>query len=57
MKNPIITLCGSTKFKDEILAWNKTLTLGSAIVLMPGVFAHSGGLYYRTTKRRIRSTT
>lgn len=42
MKNPIITLCGSTKFKDEILAWNRDLTLGGAIVLMPGVFAHSG---------------
>lgn len=42
MKNPIITLCGSTKFKDEILAWNRELTLCGAIVLMPGVFAHSG---------------
>lgn len=42
MKNPIITLCGSTKFKDEILAWNRDLTLNGAIVLMPGVFAHSG---------------
>ena len=42
MKDPIITLCGSTKFKEEILAWNRVLTLEGAIVLMPGVFAHSG---------------
>lgn len=39
---PIVTLCGSTRFKEEFLEVNRTLTLAGAIVLMPGVFAHCG---------------
>lgn len=43
LKNPpIVCLCGSTRFKDKFLEWNKRLTLSGAIVLMPGVFGHSG---------------
>ena len=43
MKKPVIvTLCGSTKFKDEFLKWNYKLTMAGAIVLMPGVFHHTG---------------
>lgn len=38
----IVTLCGSTKFKKEFLEVSKGLTLHGVIVLMPGVFAHSG---------------
>lgn len=38
----IITICGSTKFKDEMLNTAKELTLNGNIVLMPFVFAHSG---------------
>ena len=38
----VVTLCGSTKFKEEFLKWNRDLTLAGAIVLMPGVFHHSG---------------
>ena len=41
-KVPIICLCGSTKFKEEFLEVNKAFTLEGAIVLMPGVFGHSG---------------
>ena len=36
----IITLCGSTKYKDMFLKINEQLTLDGNIVLMPGVFAH-----------------
>ena len=36
----IITLCGSTKFKNEFLKINEQLTLDGNIILMPGVFAH-----------------
>jgi len=36
----IITLCGSTKFRDEFLEANKWLTLGGWVVLMPGVFGN-----------------
>ena len=43
MQTPtIITLCGSTKFKEEFEEWDKRLTLAGAIVLKPGIFHHSG---------------
>lgn len=38
----IITLCGSTKFKDEFLAEQKRLTLEGNIVISVGLFGHSG---------------
>lgn len=41
MKN-IITICGSTKFKDYMFEVAKELTLENKIVLMPLVFAHMG---------------
>ena len=36
----IITICGSTKFKNEMLNTAKELTLNGNIVLMPFVFTH-----------------
>jgi NAD(P)H-nitrite reductase large subunit len=41
-KYKIITLCGSTKFKDEFLAEQKRLTLEGNIVISVGLFGHSG---------------
>lgn len=38
----IITLCGSTKFKEEFIAQQKRLTLGGNIVISVGLFGHSG---------------
>lgn len=38
----IITLCGSTKFKDEFLKAQKDLTLKGNIVISVGLFGHSG---------------
>jgi len=38
----IITLCGSTKFKNEFLEVQKQLTLKGYIVLSVGLFGHSG---------------
>lgn len=38
----ICCLCGSTRFKESFYEWNKKLTLLGIIVLMPGVFGHSG---------------
>lgn len=38
----IVTICGSTKFKDEILLTAKQLTFEGLIVLLPLVYAHSG---------------
>ena len=41
-KYKVITLCGSTKFKDEFLKVQKELTLKGYIVLTVGLFGHSG---------------
>lgn len=38
----IITLCGSTRFKDEFIAEQKRLTLEGNIVISVGLFGHSG---------------
>lgn len=38
----IITLCGSTKFKDEFIEEQKRLTLEGNIVISVGLFGHSG---------------
>lgn len=38
----IICICGSTRFRAEMAAANRDLTLAGIIVLAPGVFAHDG---------------
>lgn len=38
----VITLCGSTKFKDEFLKVQKELTLAGNIVISVGLFGHFG---------------
>ena len=38
----IITLCGSTRFKDEFMETQKRLTLKGNIVISVGLFGHSG---------------
>ena len=38
----VITLCGSTKFKEEFIEAQKQLTLMGNIVLSVGLFGHSG---------------
>lgn len=41
-KYKVVTLCGSTRFKDEYLAVQKRLTLEGNIVISVGLFGHSG---------------
>lgn len=41
-KYKVITLCGSTRFKDEFLRIQKKLTLEGHIVISVGLFGHSG---------------
>ena len=41
-KYKVVTLCGSTRFKDEYLAIQKRLTLEGNIVISVGLFGHSG---------------
>ena len=38
----VITLCGSTKFKEQYLEAQKWLTLEGNIVISVGLFGHSG---------------
>ena len=41
-KYKVITLCGSTRFKEEYLEAQKRLTLEGNIVISVGLFGHSG---------------
>ena len=41
-KYPVITLCGSTRFKDAFMEVQKRLTLEGNIVISVGLFGHSG---------------
>ena len=38
----VITLCGSTKFKDAFIDAQKRLTIAGNIVISVGLFGHSG---------------
>ena len=38
----VITLCGSTRFKDEFMEAQKRLTLEGNIVISVGLFGHAG---------------
>lgn len=39
---PVITLCGSTRFKEQYLEAQKRLTLEGNIIISVGLFGHSG---------------
>ena len=41
-KYKVITLCGSTRFKNEFMETQKRLTLEGNIVISVGLFGHSG---------------
>lgn len=51
----IITLCGSTKFKDEFIAEQKRLTLEGNIVISVGLFGHSGDneVWWKSIKKML----
>ncbi len=39
---PVVTLCGSTRYKDQFIEVQKKLTLEGKIVISVGLFGHSG---------------
>ena len=41
----VITLCGSTRFKDDFERINKELTLAGNIVISVGCFGHAGDTF------------
>ena len=46
----VITLCGSTRFKDDFERVNKNLTLAGNIVISVGCFGHSGDTFTEDQK-------
>ena len=46
----VITLCGSTRFKDEFERANRELTLNGNIVISVGCFGHSGDSFTERQK-------
>lgn len=49
----IVTLCGSTRFKEEFERVNRELTLAGDIALAPGVFGHAGDSITEDEKIRL----
>lgn len=41
----VVTLCGSTKFKDDFMRAQKRLTLDGCIVISVGLFGHADNDY------------
>ena len=46
----VITLCGSTKFKDDFERVNRELTLAGNIVISVGCFGHAGDIFTEEQK-------
>lgn len=42
MDYKVVTLCGSTRFKEQFMETQKRLTLEGCIVISVGMFGHSG---------------
>lgn len=52
----MVTLCGSTRFKDQFLETQKRLTLEGCIVISVGLFGHSLSLRKRVLSAYLTST-
>ena len=50
MKYKVITLCGSSRFKEEFERINKELTLAGNIVISLGVWGHAGDTFTEEQK-------
>ena len=50
MKYPVITLCGSTRFKEDFERVNRELTLKGFVVISVGCFGHSGDTFTEEDK-------
>lgn len=44
-KYKVVTLCGSTRFKDDFLRIQRDLTLSGYIVISVGLYGHADGEY------------
>ena len=53
-KYKVITLCGSTRFKDEFLKVQKQLTLEGNIVISVGLFGYADGEFENVITPKIK---
>ena len=53
MKPVVVTLCGSTKFKNEFIDANATETMAGKIVLSVGGFDHAEGVTLTDSQREM----
>jgi hypothetical protein len=53
-KYKVITLCGSTKFKDEFIEVQKRLTMEGIIVISVGLFGHADGDYQTVLTEEVK---
>lgn len=52
-KYEVITICGSTKFKDQHLAVQERLTMEGHIVLACGVYGHADGIQISNEEKKM----
>ncbi len=52
-KYEVVTLCGSTRFKDDFIKVQKALTLKGKIVISVGLFGHTGDVITDDQKRML----
>lgn len=53
-KYPIITLCGSTKFKKEFIEITEKLTLQGAVVISVGLFGHADNKFGKVITPKVK---
>lgn len=51
----VVTLCGSTKFKNEFIAAQRYLTLNGCIVLSVGLFGHADDEYAKSISHKTKA--
>lgn len=54
-KYPVITLCGSTKFKEDFIMMQEELTLRGNIVISVGLFGHADNKYSKEITPEIKT--
>lgn len=54
-KYKVVTLCGSTRFKDDFQRIQKDLTLSGYIVISVGLYGHADGEYETVLNEEVKT--
>ncbi len=54
-KYKVVTLCGSTRFKEDFLKAQRDLTLSGHIVISVGLYGHADGEYETVLNEEIKT--